>query len=72
MDVMDFCYSLRAGELDEQITEMKRNAEAQLAFTHPLKPALQAEEHRLGEHNKKAVEMLNDLKQHLLSLYPDD
>lgn len=70
MDLFLFCSELCRGKLDQQMLELEQLANKQLVYTNPLKPATQADEHMFGEHNKKTVEKLKDLKEHLLSLCP--
>lgn len=71
MDIYKFCEELCQGKLDEQIAELEADAQEQLNYSHPLKRATTAQQHKLGEHNKKAAELLKGLKEHLLSLTPD-
>lgn len=67
MNLEYFCVALCQGKLDDQLTDVEQLANHQAAYTHPLKPATQAQQRKLGEHNKKAVKLLRELQEHLRS-----
>jgi hypothetical protein len=68
MDLFFFCAELQQGKLDQQILELEQLANEQLAFTSPLKPKLQADQHLIGRHNMATVVKLREVKQQLQSL----
>ncbi len=70
MDIYKFCGELKDGKLDEQIADLEATAQEQIEYTHPLKLATVAEQHKLGKHNMRAAEILKELKAHILSLHP--
>lgn len=52
---------------DEEFEELEAMAQEQCDYINPLKCATTARQHALGEHNKKMVACLRELKNILLS-----
>jgi hypothetical protein len=52
---------------DEEFEELEEMAQEQCDYINPLKCATAAKQHALGEHNKKMIACLRDLKNVLLS-----
>lgn len=67
IDLNKFCHQLHEGKLDEQISELEKNAQEQLEYIHPLKAKTTLEQHYWGDFNQKAVELIKQLKAHIES-----
>lgn len=52
---------------DEEFEELEAMAQEQCDYMNPLKCATTARQHALGEHNKKMISCLRDLKNTILS-----
>lgn len=65
INIYEFCSQLRESHLDEQISDLDNVADAQLDYVHPLKLKTVSEQHALGAYNKKAIELLKQLKAHI-------
>ena len=51
---------------DEEFEELESMAQEQCDYVNPLKCSTTAKRHALGEHNKKMISCLRDLKNELL------
>ena len=61
-DIDAFASKLKAGELDSELNEIKEMIEDQLSYINPLKIKKQAEFHKLGHHNQRVLDALNNIK----------
>ena len=48
---------------NEEIEEIQEIAEGQMQYINPLRPATQAKQNALGEHNNKVLNKLIELKE---------
>ena len=67
ISLQTFAERLISGGLDADINSLECDAEEQVAYHHPLKPATTAHQRSLGEYNLEAVKKLRELKAHLIS-----
>ena len=57
-----FVSHLKNGELDHELNEIQQMIEDQLSYVNPLKMKKQSEFHKLGHHNQRVLNSLNNLK----------
>ena len=57
-----FVSLLKNNELDHELNEIQQMIEDQLSYVNPLKMKKQAEFHKLGHHNQRVLDSLNNLK----------
>ena len=61
-EIDQFISQLKNNELDSELNEIKQMIEDQLSYVNPLKMKKQSEFHKLGHHNQRVLDALNNLK----------